>query len=272
MKTLKFARIAATTIALAVGGAHAALITSWNVTDVAGFDPLTVQPGGNTYPNPVLSNGGLSLRWGEAATANGQSGLDIVNQPLQTTTLGVPVTTVSVTHLNWPIYQYATSALTSVDIFATINLNPTGWSTPPDAVKGGITFKVKFIETPNLSAGQTCADGTIAGGNGCPDIFVINNVPADFSFVMPDWDLSGSTYQYDVSFIGTGFTALSDGACAAAGASNGCLGFETPENANTTADFQVAINGHKVPEPGSRALLGLGLLGLGAARRRKSAK
>ena len=262
MKTLKFARIAATTLALVAGGAHSALITSWDITDVAGFVPSSVLPGGNLAPNPVLSNSDRSLDWGVAGTVNGQSGLDIVNMPTITTLLGVPVTTVSVTHRNWPIFA---PSLSAVDIFATIVLNPTGYVPPPNVVDGGITFKVKFLETPNLASGNICPDGSIAGSNGCPDLFLINNEGTNFSFAVDD-------YLYTVDFIGTGFFSLSNAACAAVGAASGCRGFETPENAATTANFSVEINASKIPEPGSLALLGLGLLGLGAARRRTSAK
>jgi hypothetical protein len=64
-------------------------------------------------------------------------------------------------------------------------------------------------------------------------------------------------------------------ACAAAGTSSPCLGFRTPEAANTTFQFAALITTQPVqvvPEPATLASLGAAMLALGALRRRRSAR
>ncbi|MBN2886432.1 MAG: PEP-CTERM sorting domain-containing protein, partial [Chromatiaceae bacterium] len=55
--------------------------------------------------------------------------------------------------------------------------------------------------------------------------------------------------------------------CAEAGAPSGCVGFQTQEGLANNVQFQFAIRQVPIPVPGPLALMGVGLLGLGAARR-----
>ncbi len=271
MKTLNFIRAAAAAFTLAAGCAHATYIPFWDVTDTATFVPASVTPSCADPSCPTLLSP-TSLRWGEAATGAGRSGLDIVNAPLMTVGLGDVTPTTWITHLNFPIYP---TSLTSVDILATLLLNPAGTT---GAGPGEITFHVKFIETTNFpGTGVLCANGDAQGvgkntADGCADIFVIDSETANFSFIVPDMDGPGGpdlAYEYFVSFTGEGFSPLSDAACAAAGAASGCRGFMTSENLATTAVFNIEINAVPVPEPGSIALFGLAMASLGWIGRRR---
>jgi hypothetical protein len=256
--------------ALAACNASAGLVTQWTVDVNTIFDTTSVLPAGVT----VVNN--QSLRWG-TSTGSGQSGLDITNSPSSTTvfTDGAAVANVSVTHLNRPITGIS---LDSVNILSTLTLTPFVPSLP-GLPSQTITFGVNFEETTN--AASPCADGGANGVgvnvNGCADIFVIDKNALNFGFLY-DTDGAGgdAALQYFISFfeLTSGLNPLPDAACGAAGATAPCLGFRTPEGADTTFQFASLITTEPVtvPEPGILSLMGLGLAGLVfAARLRKQA-
>jgi len=274
--------------ALVAGSANAGIINQWTVGVDAVFLPGSIVATDGAPGSVAISNGDRTLRWGDS-TGYGQSGLDITNSPVNTvvtTGVGVslpPVANISVTHTNQPITG---DSLDKVTLRSTLTL------TPFDPPLGGLPstsldFLIDFFETPN--GDNPCANGGAHGvgvnANGCGDIFVIGTSALNFPFYYDTDGAAGDDpQQYFISFVETssGLNALSDAACyAATGSHNPCLGFVTPEKANTTFQFGSLITTERVvivppdpdpndvPEPGVLGLLGLGLAALGGMRRRR---
>lgn len=270
MKTLQMKVLTAVLATLASGITSATPVTSWTVGVNTVFDTTSVLPASG------ITTSANSLSWG----SGGVSGLDITNSPASGTafTNGAALPNISITHRNQPITGTTLSAVT---ILSTLTLSPNAFAPSPSVT---IPFGVKFLETDNGAA--PCADGGANGVgvniNGCADIFVIDQNALNFGFTFddPDYDpLDATTMlgrQYYISFfeLTSGLNSLPQQACQNAASVNACLGFETPEGADTTVRFAALITTDKVtisvPEPGILGLLGLGLAGMGFSLRRKA--
>ena len=134
------------------GAASSATVTIDSITGTWG----NVQGGGST----VNGEGTSSIRWGQPATVNGQSGYDFVAantpqvNPLSTFDVG------EFTHLNWPIFA---PSISGADLTVTVDGDVDG-----SVFSIGGTYSFSHFETPNGAA--ACGAG---GGNPCADLVTL---------------------------------------------------------------------------------------------------
>jgi hypothetical protein len=257
--------------ALAIAGAgmvataaQAAPIVEWEYTVETTWigSTFTAGSGSQTTNDTQLSWGqtGGTEPWDGGTNRSGLEIEDVSPQPGTVFTNGAIAPTSEITHYNNSISaDFATLDTATLQTVLTLTaIDPDPAPNDPLALDESLVFNIDFIETPNT----TCS---FPSDSVCDDIFVI-----EFGSLANSFDYLGVTYNIAIVTLTGNITPLPNATCAAAGVASGCLGFTTPEGENTPVDFGILIT--QVPAPGALAVMGMGLLGLGAlARRRKKA-
>jgi hypothetical protein len=261
--------------------AQAALISSWDFLLEAGFD--SVVPAGINQTGVSGGTLGLptKLEWGTPSP----SSLELTPTPIigtvatSTSSSVVWVDGTNIIHNNLPVDTGGTF-LSSARILDQIDLT----SGADSNVRHNPFFHINFNETLNFP--NTSPDCPAVGdANGCKDIFVLNLLASAIDTEIIDGSLALimdefliGDYFYKVALRSNpeaGFTqleVLTDAQCEAANATTGCVGTTTFENASNTLALQFTVLANQVPEPGILALFGIGMAGLGFARRRKESE
>ena len=266
MRKLMIASLLAT--ALSPLSATAGLVTTWEYFASSDWDSPVVFSGGNgttTITDKVISWGADNGNYEGNGTLN-RSALvldEMAGNAYANTGAMLPALTNSITHHN-NVLNAGFQTLQSAVLRTSLTLKPFAPEMGPTFPAKVLNFDILFKETPNNGSPASCGFASVSS---CDDIFVIINK----EYLVTSFVYDG--FKYTINLIETtqSLNLLSAAACAVAGAEAGCLGFQTIEGQETTAQFGFFINAEQldVSAPGTIGVLALGLLGLGLTSRRR---
>ncbi len=236
--------------------ASASMVITWDYTVSNEWTGANFSTGDGTQVQNASE-----VSWGAtdgsfSGAPNDRSALVITDSPLSDTvdTNGADAQSSTLTHYNNSISaSYAT--LLDATLQSSLTLTPNN-PVGPQLPSFTTDFVIAFEETANTAPCNFSVDTV------CDDIFTI-----ELGDLVQSFEYDG--FIYTVSIFSAGLGPMDAATCAIVGKAPGCIGFTTPEGQATPANFFFNITAKEIPEPASIAVLGMGLLMLGARRFRK---